>query len=275
MKAIQCDGCGGAVGVVIGKPDPACLFCGSTALVPLDPDREIEHPQASISFVIEQEIADKAFRTFARSSYFYPPAIRSASLHLRPLLVPAWRWSGSMETYYTGLKRAATRSGKAPVAGALRLVFNQIVVPASKTLSQAEVNGLGRWEEEAMQPFTEETSEVPWEIAEVSREAARNAAIREMERRGERMITSQEGLIKTLTSGIPHDIEGEPVLLPVWIGAYRHKDISYRVLVNGQTGKLYGKAPTDWLRVAAAAFAVLVLVGLVLGVCGGLMMWMD
>ncbi|TVQ86604.1 MAG: hypothetical protein EA397_19735 [Deltaproteobacteria bacterium] len=275
MKAIQCDGCGGGVGVVIGKPEPACLFCGSTALVPVDPDLEIEHASASIPFSVDKAKADEGFRVFAKSSFFYPPAIRRASLTLRPLLVPAWSWSGALETTYTGLRRAATRSGKAPVAGSVHLRFDQVVVPASKTLSQTEMNGLGRWEEGALSPFDEAGSDVPFEIAELSRQAARSAAITEMERRAERIITAEEHLIKTLTSGIPHDLDGGPVLLPVWIGAYRYKDVSYRVLVNGQTGLLHGQAPLDWLRVAAVGLGVLLAVALAIGLILGLFVILD
>ncbi len=53
----------------------------------------------------------------------------------------------------------------------------------------------------------------------------------------------------------------EPVLLPVWIMAYRYKDEVYRFLVNGQTGQATGKAPISWFKVAAAiGIAALILI---------------
>lgn len=271
MQAVQCDGCGGSIAVVIGKPDPTCLFCGSTALVPVDPDREIEHPTEAAPFDVPKSKADGAFRAFARSSFFYPPAIRDASLQLRPLLVPAWKWSGSLETYFTGLKRAATKSGKAPVSGTRHLNFQQVVVPASATLTQAEMNGLGVWDEAKLQHFEEAASQVPWELAELSREAAREAALSEMERLARDTIANEASLIKTLTSGIPHDLDGRPVLLPVWIGAYRHKDVAYRVLVNGQTGELHGEAPYDWLRILMVVALTLGALFLAFVVCSGVL----
>ncbi len=54
-----------------------------------------------------------------------------------------------------------------------------------------------------------------------------------------------------------------PVLLPVWIMAYRYKEQVYRFLVNGQTGRATGQAPVSWKKVAAA-IAVVVLLAFVL-----------
>ena len=59
-------------------------------------------------------------------------------------------------------------------------------------------------------------------------------------------------------------IEGlasEPILLPVWIMAYRYRDRLFRFLVNGQTGTASGEAPFSYLKltiiIAAAVLAIL------------------
>jgi len=39
------------------------------------------------------------------------------------------------------------------------------------------------------------------------------------------------------------------VLLPVWIAAFRYHDKVFRFLVNGQTGKVTGKAPLSWFKI--------------------------
>jgi hypothetical protein len=53
-------------------------------------------------------------------------------------------------------------------------------------------------------------------------------------------------------------IEGlmsEPVLLPVWIMAYRYGDKLFRFLVNGQSGKATGLAPLSCERRSGPALA--------------------
>ena len=51
------------------------------------------------------------------------------------------------------------------------------------------------------------------------------------------------------------------VLLPLWVGAYQYRQKPYRVLVNGQTGKVAGERPTDWVKVALLAVAGVIVVG--------------
>jgi hypothetical protein len=67
-------------------------------------------------------------------------------------------------------------------------------------------------------------------------------------------------------------LSSEPVLLPVWIMAYRYQDRLFRFLVNGQTGKPTGQAPTSMFKIAlvvAAAIAVVLLVLACVGMLGG------
>jgi len=61
-------------------------------------------------------------------------------------------------------------------------------------------------------------------------------------------------------------LSSRPVLLPVWIMAYRYRDTLYRFLVNGQSGRATGQAPTSIWKIAAAVGIVAVagLIGLFL-----------
>ncbi len=47
-----------------------------------------------------------------------------------------------------------------------------------------------------------------------------------------------------------HDESLDLVLFPVWVFAIRYNENKppVRLLVNGQTGKVGGKIPTDWIR---------------------------
>jgi len=38
------------------------------------------------------------------------------------------------------------------------------------------------------------------------------------------------------------------ILLPVWVARYRHQGKTYRVLINGQTGRVRAEAPRNWLQ---------------------------
>lgn len=243
-----------------GRPLPACLFCGADAtdLLAFEPPEAVEPPEGMLPFEIDEPTAQAAFRAFATSSIWYPRDLRRARLQLRQLLLPAWAFSGAIETHYTGLIRASTRSGKRPVAGSQRTRFHQILVPASRTLSLSELSGLGLYDEGRLQPLEAGDPPLPFEISEMTRSTARGRASLEMQRRHAAALTHSESLLEIHTAALVDDLRGRPVLVPVWIGAYRYRDHPYRVLVNGQTGELLGDAPFSWLKLLAVIVAVLV-----------------
>ena len=55
------------------------------------------------------------------------------------------------------------------------------------------------------------------------------------------------------------------VLLPIWTGGYRYQGKEYRILINGQTGKVSGEKPRDLLKTAAIIAAIFVTL-MVLGI---------
>ena len=55
-------------------------------------------------------------------------------------------------------------------------------------------------------------------------------------------------------------------LLPLWVGTYEYLGKHYQLLVNGQTGKVGGKKPTDKTKLTLfVAGVVLVIVIILLG----------
>ena len=50
------------------------------------------------------------------------------------------------------------------------------------------------------------------------------------------------------------------LLLPVWISCFRYQDKIYRFMVNGQTGKVSGKTPISWIKVALTTIAVIAII---------------
>jgi len=59
-------------------------------------------------------------------------------------------------------------------------------------------------------------------------------------------------------------------LLPLWVGAYRYQDRDYRVLINGQSGKVSGRKPID--RVKMISFGALVFLGALVLLLGWLLL---
>jgi hypothetical protein len=47
------------------------------------------------------------------------------------------------------------------------------------------------------------------------------------------------------------------ILLPVYIAIYHYRGESFQVMVNGQTGKISGQRPADWLKVWLVVLAIM------------------
>jgi hypothetical protein len=50
------------------------------------------------------------------------------------------------------------------------------------------------------------------------------------------------------------------ILLPVWLAVYRYQNQPYRILINGQTGKVSGARPYSWIKIT---LFVLMILGLI------------
>ena len=274
VAAVRCQGCGGTVANKPGEPMPRCLFCGSDAaqLTPFQAEH-IEAPEGFLPFAVTEPEADDAFRTFCEGSFWYPSDLRDSTLTLRPLLLPAWAYSGQLETHWAGLVSASSPSGKRPVSGLDTHAFHQILIPASTSLRLSELVALGSYDESALTGTDGEGLPAPHELSEMTRSAAHARAEAEMERRHGAWIRQQIGAISLNTSSVSQEMTGRPVLLPVWIGAFQYNDKTYRILVNGQSGVLHGDAPISVWRVLGAVLAVglglAVTAALVLACAGG------
>lgn len=265
LQAVRCETCAGAVAFPAGAAAPACIFCGSTVLVTVQLAEGIEPPEGFLPFVVDGEGARAAFKTFASSSIWYPGDLRHARLKLNAVLVPAWRWSATLETCWAALVAASTRSGKRPQTGTDRDVIEGVLIPASQALTHRELDAISPFEPAQLEPLGDD---LPYETGSLTRTAAQRAGQDGLEAAHRRQIARRITAKELRTSVAFHDLRGGPLLLPVWIGAYRRGERVYRFVINGQTGKLVGQAPISWWRVLFAIVLGVAVVGAIASCVG-------
>ncbi len=254
VQAMQCVSCGGAIANQPGETVPRCLFCGRAELVPMDVPETVEEPVGWIPFSVDEALAVQGFRGWAKGRFWAPNEIRRARVELSQLFLPAWIWGGELETHWTGLITAGTRSGKRPVTGQDTAVLAGVLVPSSPALSASELSDISPFSDEDERPYGEELP-APQEVGTLTRSIARRRGVAQMEARHGSQISAARGLVKIRTSSLVLRADGRPVLLPIWIGAYVHGEDSYRVVINGQTGAATGTSPISWMKVAVALLA--------------------
>jgi hypothetical protein len=222
----------------------------------------VERPEGYLAFEVDENEAIALFRKRASASIWYPSDLRNARVNLKAVLVPAWSWSARLETHYTALVTAMqTRSNKRPVADEEAWSVSGVLVPSSATLSRKELGEIAPFTSGTMRPLDEAT--LPYELGSLTRTAARSQGEDGMGRMHQARIQERLGAHRVETSTLFHEVEGGPLLLPVWIGAYRRGEALHRVVINGQTGKITGSFPYSWAKIALA-------VGLIAGLVAGL-----
>lgn len=247
-RAIQCDACGGAVVFDAGHEAARCLFCGSVAVHADEGGEALLVPDAMLPFEVTRSDADERFRRWARSSWWHAAPLRRLSIELHPLLLPVWRFDAALETHWAGVVSAPTRSGGRPKAGVEHAELTTRV-PASMGLREAELL--------ALQPFREGTAVrfdpgLPHEVPALTERAAAEVARGLLSDEHRQRIMRSQRLQRCRCSVLMRVREARLSMVPIYIGSFRYRDRPWRFVINGQTGKVTGRAPLDRWKITAA-----------------------
>jgi hypothetical protein len=264
VRVVRCEQCGGCVVYDAATELAACLFCDSVALEPLD--EPIPIPSEALAFAIDRGRAELAFRRWARSSWWHPRSLRSLGVSVAPLWIPAWRFEARLELHWAGLEAASTPCGRRPRAGVDRATAHAML-PASLGLTGPELDALQPFDVTTRVRWSEIDAGVPFEIPSLSASTARAHARTSMIETRRSAVAQRARLTRCRASAVMDEVVGDLLMLPVWIGSFRHRDRAWRFVVNAQSGKVHGRAPLDRLKVALT-------VALVLLVAAGVALWL-
>jgi hypothetical protein len=276
----ECDGCGASMSFDAREGNLRCPFCGSVDLKQQD-DAKILAPRRVVPFRLSQDEAIASMRAWLGRGWFRPGDLsqQAAVVEMQPVYVPYWVFEAQTHTYWTADTSdtpPGARSHWYPLAGEHRGSYSGVLVGASGALSPAETSRLCPFDLSAgLPPEQVDLENITVEQFAVPRKYARPLASAGVEQ-GE-AETCQASYVPGQARNVHvnvliESLAGEPVLLPVWIMAYRYQDRVYRFLVNGQTGRATGTAPQSLVKigvvVVAAAVAALAALALAAGLSG-------
>lgn len=269
-----CSGCGASMSYDAQASALRCPFCSSVDMVE-QKDARVLRPQSVVPFRVSKEMAETTLRQWLGKGFWRPGDLSQTAslLAMRPVYVPYWIFEARTHTYWTADTSQTPPGASAdwyPLAGEHRGRYAGLLIGASAVLSTWETSEICPFdlsaavapEEVDLDNVTVEQFSMPRKyarpLAEQALEASESQACQQQYVPGRARNVHVNVLVEGMTS--------IPVLLPVWIMAYRYRDQVFRFLVNGQTGRATGQAPTSWAKVAVAIVvaigAVLVLAGL-------------
>jgi hypothetical protein len=178
---------------------------------------------------------------------------------LRPAYYPFWTFDGTLQMNWTCEVDEGSSNNQHWVAreGVEFEMFDEVLVPG---LRKMDVRELARVEPfrlkelEIFEPgylagWTALTYDLP--LADASLRAREKVARKLRRELHHRVLLGTEKR-KLQSGGVSWSgMTFKLALLPLWVGHYRYHGKSYRVWINGQTGKVGGAKPLDPLKATA------------------------
>ncbi len=315
MATLTCDQCGAALAFE-GVRSEVCAFCASPNIVEREPTVDQPTPRFAVAFAGDKAWAQKRLTTWlGRFRLWADSALSRARIEdMRGVYVPAYLYSSiahtdftaeigehyfETETYFEDVKktikywdggewkdkeitetvmktRTVTKTEYRPLAGAHVGYVTDVIVSASRGLSDETLTALGPFDLRMLRRFTPALT-AGW----IHEEYGKSHMLCEVTARA--AARDQVGAeLRTFMPGDSHAdlayrtrVEWEsldPMLVPVWMFVVRYRDDKppIKIAINGQTGRVAGHAPVAWWKVIltllvvvgiAAAIALLVMRG--------------
>jgi predicted RNA-binding Zn-ribbon protein involved in translation (DUF1610 family) len=289
VRASRCSSCGATVTLGETETATACVFCGSANVLPQEANRNALRPESLIPLDVGRAKVEQAFRAWIGSRWFRPNALKQTrTFQAIGVYVPYWtfdcavhsQWSADAGYYYyvtvpatilvNGKPQVVMRQERRvrwePAWGERDDVYDDLLVLASKGISNELADELGGFELKALVPYRPEylagwraeeyqvDLEGGWEAGK-----QRIAAAQQARCAGDVPGDTQRNLAVHNTLS---EIRWKHVLLPVWSLSYQFRGRPYSVLIHGQTAKIVGEAPLSWLKIGLLIASVLAAAGI-------------
>lgn len=255
-----CSGCGASMSYDASAGALRCPFCGSTRLESR-PDYKVLSPERVVPFAVDRAAAAAKLRQWLGRGFWRPGdlARQAEVVSMTAVYVPYWVFAARTHSYWTADTSQTPPGARAswyPLAGEHQGEYSGLLIGASGALAAAETGALCPFDLSAgVAPQQVDLDNVIVEEFSVPRKYARplaRAAIENLESEAcdAQYVPGQSRNVKVSVRVL--GLTSQPVLLPVWMMAYRYRDEVFRFLVNGQTGRSTGTAPISWYKIAVA-----------------------
>ena len=284
---LVCPACGAETVSLATAMTVTCPFCGSHYVTDPRPSQPILRPETMVPHKLSREEADTLFLKWARKRYFAPRAFRRAThkTEMAGVYLPYFTFDSDLATSYSGeggRRRTVTYTvrvnGKTqtrtrtvtdwyPVAGTHEEYFDDAPICASRGADTALLAKIGGFSTKVLKVYD------PAYLAGFTAERYTlglsegfDTARRTIEGGMEDSIKRRLGYDTYRMMKYNHNhkrVTFKHLLLPVWLSSYRFREKTYSFMVNGESGKVAGRAPVSPLKVALAVLGALALFALV------------
>lgn len=295
-RPVSCPACGAEMLLPAEAMTADCPFCGNHYVTELSLDEPIIPPETMTPFLVSEKKARDQFQKWAGHRLMAPVGFRKklSAMPMSGIYIPAFTYDTDLVTDFSGSGgrrrteyytvrvngKTQTRSRTVidwfPYHGKCEDMTDDILIPASKKVDSAmfgkvspfETKNLYVYNPAYLSGFFAERYDVGPSAAFVKAKSVAESRIKEK-------IEAEGGYDVYRNMSYRHHykkVTFKHILLPVWFASYTFRKKKYFYLVNGETGRVAGKAPVSPLKIAAvvaASVAAAVLLFFLIGwLCG-------
>jgi DNA-directed RNA polymerase subunit RPC12/RpoP len=287
VLTVKCTGCGAETSLPQNVTSDTCPYCGTNLIAAQSRTRHIIKPKAVLPFGVTHEQAWQSLNRWIHSLWFAPNKLKRDAEKdriLKGMYLPFWTYDCRTVSSYTGERgeyyyvderytayengrsimrtRQARKTRWYASSGSVEVNFDDILVPASRSLSSKYLTALEPWDLDCLVPFQEDyIAGFRTESYQMNLEQGFEIAKQIMSGRIRSEICASIGgdeqRIHTVSSNYS-TITFKHILLPLWVGAYRFQGKVYHYQVNARTGKVEGDRPWSWIKIVFAVLIVLI-----------------
>lgn len=278
MRAYSCPSCGAELICDENTAATSCPYCGNPTVVPGQFYGQLR-PDFLIPFKLSKEEAVKALKDHYKGKVFLPKNFTRENhiQEIQGIYVPFWMFDGEAEgdAHYEGVRIRTYKSNDERVTEKKyfniyrsgRVAFEKVPVDASNKMPDGHMDSIEPYNYKELKPFS--TAYLPGFLADKFDVTVEQCRQRADQRCEGTFLSALRSTTKrydscTLTNCNIHLKRGKVhyALMPVWMLNTKWKGKDFLFAMNGQTGKLVGDLPINWLKVLGVFVAVAVSVSL-------------
>jgi DNA-directed RNA polymerase subunit RPC12/RpoP len=290
---VKCQGCGASSSLDPKLTSASCPYCDTALVVEQAKEESILQPKSLLPFKLSMEEAKKQFKKWIDGLWFAPGNLKKAALnfdHFKGIYIPYWTYDTKTQSAYIGQRgtyyyvtetytengqtrtRSVRKTRWTTVTGEVKNDFDDILVPATRSLPQEYIEALEPWDLPNLAAFEKRylsgflTEKYQVGLAE-GFERAKQIAEKSIRSSVHRSIGGDEQRITTLSTQW-NNITFKHLLLPVYVSAYRFNNKLYQFLVNARTGEVQGQRPWSWAKIAGLVLLIIAIIAAIMMLAG-------
>jgi len=283
-STMQCPSCGAVLEVEATSTAKDCPYCG-TAFVLAEKQLSNIVPDGVLPFRIDKNQVGEIFRKWVKKRWLAPGELKNLYQQdkLQGIYIPYWTFDAKTNASYHAQggtnHQVQRRNSKGemetrveirwhPTSGSIHYFFDDVLVHASDRLNDTLIQKIEPFHTKDIPSYSPDylsgySSEIYTVDLADAHQTAREIMERELHFMAEQDVLRRYDHVRDVhINAHYHDETYKHVLLPIYSTAYYYKNQQYRVLINGETGRIEGEYPKSPVKIALIVLAIILFVGL-------------